>query len=502
MYSLPKGPSLASDAPVLLWFRKDLRLDDNLALIKSAKSNRPVIPVYIESGEASPYSPLGAAQRWWLHHSLAALGAMLEKHGSRLVLRKGEPQTELLALAKESGAEVVAVNTIPDPKAEAEDQVVRESLQQHEIAFHAFEGALLHDPETLLTGGGTGFKVYTPFWRALTQHAPPAPPLGVPKEWRHPAHFPKNASLASFHLLPHKPDWAGAFHTLWTPGEAGAAKRLHDFAHGALAGYAVARDVPGVDGTSGLSPHLALGEISPRRIWQEIDRQQADRKGGPSGEDISRYLKELVWREFSYHLLHHFPDLAKTNWNTSFNDFEWQQNEAGFKAWCKGETGFPIVDAGMRQLWQHGWMHNRVRMIVGSFLIKDLLIDWRRGEEWFRDTLVDADPASNSASWQWVAGSGADASPFFRVFNPTLQGEKFDPDGAYIRRYVPELAGLPDSVIHKPSEASLSVLKAAGVTLGKTYPKPVVDHKMARDRALAALSALKGDGERGSKKSK
>lgn len=502
MYSLPKGPSLASDAPVLLWFRKDLRLDDNLALIKSAKSNRPVIPVYIDCGEASPYSPLGAAQRWWLHHSLEALDKALDKHGSRLVLRKGEPEAVLRKLAKECGAEVVAVNTVPDPLAEAEDKTLAEALKQDEIAFHAFEGALLHDPVKLLTGGGTGFKVYTPFWRALNQQAPPSPPLGIPKEWKHPGTFPESISLSSFKLLPEKPDWATGFADLWTPGEAGATKRLHEFAEGALAGYAVARDMPGVDGTSGLSPHLALGEISPRRIWQEIDKQQADRKGGPSGEDISRYLKELVWREFSYHLLYHFPDLAKTNWNTSFDALEWHQDSAGFKAWCKGETGYPIVDAGMRQLWQHGWMHNRVRMIVGSFLIKDLLIDWREGEAWFRDTLVDADPASNSASWQWVAGSGADAAPFFRVFNPTLQGEKFDPQGDYIRRYIPELAKLPNSLIHKPSEASLIELKAAGISLGKTYPKPIVDHKMARDRALAALAALKSDGERGSKKSK
>ena len=481
---------MTNRSPVILWFRKDLRLDDNLALLKAVKSGRPILPVYILPEPASPYAVLGGAQAWWLHHSLSALAAALAGKGSRLILKRGVPLAVLTALARETGAEVIAVNRLHDPNAEAEDQALSKALQSQGIGFHAYEGALLHDADKLLTGAGGGFRVYTPFWRALVQQAPPSPPLDAPEGWSHPDRVPDSLPLESLDLLPRKPDWAFRFAEMWQPGEAGAALRLKTFCANALKGYAEMRDMPGTNGTSGLSPHLALGEISPRRIWQAVE-QEKDK--GPDGEDISRYLKEVVWREFSYHLLHHFPDLATRNWNSAFDALEWRDDDAGFNAWTRGLTGYPIVDAGMRQLWQHGWMHNRVRMIAASFLIKDLLIDWRRGEAWFRDTLVDADPASNSASWQWVAGSGADASPFFRIFNPILQGEKFDGAGAYIRTYVPELRGLPDALIHKPFEASMIELRAAGITLGKTYPLPVVDHRMARDRALAALSRLKDE---------
>ncbi len=484
-------------SPVILWFRKDLRLDDNLALLKAVKSGRPIIPVYIKTERPSPYAPLGAAQDWWLHHALASLAEALGEKNSRLILRAGEPAKALDALIAETGAEVVAVNTNPDPEAIAADGSIAETLKKNDIAFHAFEGALLHDPAKLLTGAGGGFRVYTPFWRALNQHAPPSPPLDAPKAWTNPGKWPKSETLESFDLLPKKPDWAKGFAATFRPGEKGAHERLKHFAHSGIKGYAVNRDLPGMDGTSCLSPHLALGDISPRRIWQTIKARSGH---GPSDEDISRYLKELVWREFSYHLLHHFPELKSRNWNGSFDAFRWETDHKGLKAWQRGMTGYPIVDAGMRQLWQDGWMHNRVRMIVGSFLIKDLLIDWRTGEDWFRDTLVDADPGSNPASWQWVAGSGADASPFFRVFNPILQGEKFDPDGAYVRKYVPELAKLPNALIHRPFEASLAELKAAGVSLGKTYPHPVVDHKAARDRALSRLSQLKDENDQPVKK--
>ena len=413
---------MPSEKPALLWFRRDLRLDDNSALIKSAKSGRPVIPVFIMVDDDSPYAVLGDAQKWWLHHSLASLAEALEKAGSRLVLRKGAPESVLQSLAAETGAEVVAVNSWPSPPAEEEDRRLAESLKPDGIAFHAFDGALLHDPARLLTGAGGGFRVYTPFWRALNQQAPPGPPHPAPKSWRHPQAWPKSEDLSSLDLLPTRPDWAAAFGEMWTPGEKGALDRLHDFAEGALKGYAEMRDVPGVDGTSGLSPHLAMGEISPRRIWSTIENRNEAERHGPSAEDVSRYLKELVWREFSYHLLHHFPALASRNWNSGFDALRWRTDSAGLRAWMKGQTGYPIVDAGMRQLWTHGWMHNRVRMIAASFLIKDLLVDWREGEAWFRDTLLDADPASNAASWQWVAGSCADSSPFFRIFNPILHG--------------------------------------------------------------------------------
>ena len=484
---------MSSSSPVLLWFRKDLRLDDNMALLKAVKSGRPIIPLYIVTDERSPYAPLGAAQRWWLHHSLQGLDHALRKKGSRLVLCGGDPASILTGLAEETGADVIAATALPDPRAAAADESLAEALLEKQVAFHRFDGLLLHDPQTLRTGSGGGFRVYTPFWRALVQQAPPSPPRPAPEKLTAPTVWPEGEDLSSFGLLPTMPNWAHGFESQWVPGETGALARLHRFVEGALKGYATQRDLPGVDGTSGLSPHLALGEISPRRIWAAVEERQQAERNGPDGEDIARYLKELVWREFSYHLLHHFPDLPTRNWTSSFDSFAWQDDPQGLEAWKRGLTGYPIVDAGMRQLWQHGWMHNRVRMIVASFLIKDLLIDWRAGEEWFRDTLVDADPASNAASWQWVAGSGADASPFFRIFNPVLQGEKFDPDGAYIRAFVPELAGLPNRLIHRPFEASLAELRAAGISPGKSYPHPIVDHRMARDRALAALARLKGE---------
>lgn len=477
-------------SPVLLWFRKDLRLDDNLALLKAVRSGRPVIPVYIHTPRPSPYAPLGTAQDWWLHHSLKALGRVLREKGSRIVLRSGVPETVLSGLIAETGAEVVAVNTVPDPQAIAADDALKQQLGQRSIGFHAFEGVLLHDPARLLTGSGGGFRVYTPFWRALSGHAPPSAPLEAPGQWQGPESWPEGEQIEDWNLTPSHPDWAEGFGTVWTPGEQGARERLDRFAASMIKGYAVNRDFPGMDGTSGLSPHLAFGELSPRRAWQAIE---ACIGRGPSDEDVSRYLKELVWREFSYHLLHHFPDLGTRNWNAGFDAFQWETDHAGLIAWQRGLTGYPIVDAGMRQLWREGWMHNRVRMITGSFLIKDLLIDWRIGEAWFRDTLVDADAGSNPANWQWVAGSGADASPFFRVFNPILQGEKFDPDGAYVRTYVPELAKLPNSLIHRPFEASPVELKAAGVSLGENYPRPLIEHRFARDRALARLSQLKNE---------
>lgn len=484
---------MPSPAPVILWFRKDLRLDDNIALIKAVKSGRQIVPLYIYPGRESPYGPLGSAQEWWLHHSLVSLDRALKTRGSRLILRQGEPENVLSAMAQETGADVISATALPDPAAVREDARIAQGLSEQNIAFHRFDGMLLHDPERVRTGSGSNFRVYTPFWKALNQQAPPTPPRPAPDGWASPEAWPESTPVQDLGLLPVNPDWAKDFATHWAPGEDGALDRMHRFVEGGLKGYAVNRDLPGIDGTSGLSPHLALGEISPRRIWAAVEERQMSEKSGPDSEDVSRYLKELVWREFSYHLLHHFPDLPRRNWTASFDAFPWVEDADGLDAWKKGMTGYPIVDAGMRQLWKHGWMHNRVRMIVASFLIKDLLIDWRVGEQWFRDTLVDADPASNAASWQWVAGSGADASPFFRIFNPILQGEKFDPEGTYIRAFVPELAGLPKKLIHRPFEASLIELRAAGVVLGKTYPKPVVDHGMARNRALAALSQIKGE---------
>ncbi|MDO9416969.1 cryptochrome/photolyase family protein [Pararhizobium sp.] len=474
--------------PVIVWFRKDLRLSDNHALSAAVSSGRPVLAVYIRDTDAPETGPLGAAQAWWLHHSLDALAKSIEALGNRLILRSGKAGDVLGDLINETSAGSVYWNRRYDPAGIAVDQPVKEALQADGIVAKSFAGQLLHEPtKTLTKMAKAPYKVYTPFWNALETSGEPDEPLARPETIPAPEKLPKSEALSSWHLLPTKPDWADTFFEVWTPGEEAALERLDAFIDESLKGYKVARDVPAESGTSLLSPHLALGEISPARIWH------ATRGLGrhvPT-EDLVTFRKELVWREFSYHLLFHNPSLPAENLNRKFDAFPWLHNEALFSAWTKGMTGYPIVDAGMRQLWRHGYMHNRVRMIAASFMIKDLLIDWRRGEAWFRDTLVDADPASNSASWQWVAGSGADASPFFRVFNPVLQGEKFDADGAYVRTFIPELETLDAKYIHRPFEAPEDILKKAGITLGSTYPEPIVNHASARDRALAAYNTIK-----------
>ena len=477
----------ASENPVIVWFRKDLRLADNHALSAAAERGQPVVPVYIRDTHTPQNGPLGAAQAWWLHHSLAALSAAIGDHGNSLVLRSGKPEDVLAELAGETGADTIFWNRRYDPDGIAIDGPIKQSFQKRGLTVQSFAGQLLHEPYKTLTKGGTPFKVYTAFWNALKAGGEPDEPLGRPDAIPAPDVFPRSEDLSGWGLLPEKPDWASSFTEIWTPGEEAAAERLDMFIDDGLAGYKAARDLPGQSGTSLLSPHLALGEISPATIWHAtrgLGRRIAS-------EDLVTFRKELVWRDFSYHLLFHNPDLARENLNRRFDAFPWVEDDAGFSAWTKGETGYPIVDAGMRQLWRHGYMHNRVRMIAASFLIKDLMIDWRRGERWFRDTLVDADPASNSASWQWVAGSGADASPFFRIFNPILQGEKFDPDGDYVRTFVPDLEALGPKYIHRPFEAPDSVLEAARIRLGTTYPKPIVNHAGARDRALAAFNTIK-----------
>ncbi|RFB95156.1 deoxyribodipyrimidine photolyase [Rhizobium leguminosarum bv. trifolii] len=472
--------------PVILWFRKDLRLDDNHALNAAHLSGRPIIPLYISEPEAGA-GPLGAAQAWWLHHSLEALDKSLRQRQGRLVLASGEALDVLCALIRESGAGAVFWNRRYDPLGISIDIRIKQELEKQAIETRSFGGQLLHEPSRLMTGNGTSYRVYTPFWRALEGASEPEPPLDPPAKLRLASELAKSEPLESWKLLPMKPDWAKNFSDLWTPGERGAMERLRAFVEDALDGYKENRDFPAKQATSMLSPHLALGEISPARIW-DATRGLSKRV---SAADIVQFRKEIAWREFSYHLLFHFPKLASENWNDRFDGFEWRNDDGDFNAWCRGLTGYPIVDAGMRQLWRHGWMHNRVRMIVASFLIKDLMVDWRRGEAWFRDTLVDADPANNAASWQWVAGSGADASPFFRIFNPVLQGQTFDPDGDYIRAYVPELRELGAKYIHWPFEAPRSILAEAGIALGQTYPKPIVDHASARNRALAAYNATK-----------
>lgn len=481
-----KKNGFSHENPIILWFRKDLRLDDNHALHAAAQTGRDIIPVYIREPSRLGTGPLGAAQAWWLHHSLTGLEKALRGLGSRLILRSGNPDSVLAELIAETGASTVHWNRRYDPNGIAIDGPLKDMLASTGVTVKSFAGQLLHEPSRLKTGSGTPYRVYTPFWRALEASGQPDQPLDRPDALVSPTVWPDSDDLASWALLPVAPDWAKTFSEIWTPGEEAARERLEAFVEDDLSGYKARRDLPAADGTSRLSPHLALGEISPARIWHAT-RNLRD----VASDDFITFRKELVWRDFSYHLLFHNPDLPRENLNRKYDGFPWAGTEDAFKRWTRGQTGYPIVDAGMRQLWRHGTMHNRVRMIAASFLIKDLLIDWRRGEAWFRDTLVDADPASNAASWQWVAGSGADASPFFRIFNPILQGEKFDPDGVYVKTFVPELKDLPAKFVHRPFEASQSILHTAGVTLGETYPKPLVDHAKARDRALAAYSKIK-----------
>lgn len=478
-------------APILLWFRKDLRLSDNRALACAVSQEAAIIPVYIRVPDDEYAGALGSAQEWWLYHSLVSLEKSLKERGSALILKTGQPAEVLAELLAETGAKSIFWNRCYDPCGMEAGADIKDRFKDQGTEVQSFAGQLLHEPSRLKTKTGGPYRVYTPFWRALETGEEPVETLDAPGNIMSPDQWPPSEALPDWNLLPTRPNWAAGFSDLWEPGETAALAKLGEFTHSDLAGYSHGRDFPAKPATSLLSPHLALGEIAPARIWHATNGLSTT----IDSTDVTRFRKELVWREFCYHLLYHFPKLDSDNWNGTFDAFEWQTDDSGFDAWTKGMTGYPIVDAGMRQLWKHGIMHNRVRMITASFLIKHLMIDWRRGEKWFRDTLVDADPACNPANWQWVAGCGADASPFFRIFNPILQGEKFDAEGEYIREFVPELTKLDKRYIHKPFEAPEIILLKAGVALGETYPKPVVDHATARQHALAAYKALKGNGE-------
>ena len=478
--------------PVVVWFRQDLRLAGQLALAAAASSRRPVIPVYILDDEAPGLWRPGGASRWWLNRSLAALAESLDAIGSRLILRKGSSLAALTELVEQTGATTIYTQAAYEPWATALEQRLHTAMTKRGVEFKRMAGGVLKRCDTIRTKTGQPFKVYTPYWRAFQASGPVAEPVAAPTSLAKPARWPKSDALADWDLHPTKPDWSQGLDAEWTPGEAGARQRLVTFLDQALGAYTDDRNRPDRPGTSKLSPYLHFGEISPATCWYAaLDAaHQAAAKGKNVDTGLETFQRELVWREFSINLLTIAPDLPTAPFKPEFAAFPWRTDPTGLRAWQRGQTGFPIVDAGMRELWHTGWMHNRVRMITASFLIKDLLIPWQEGGAWFWDTLVDADLASNAASWQWVAGCGADAAPYFRVFNPTLQGAKFDPDGAYIRRWVPELARLPDAHLNEPWNAPPLVLSAAGVTLGKTYPNPIVDHASARDRALAALKTL------------
>ena len=487
---------LADDrkGPVVYWLRHDLRLDDNPALMAACETGRAVFCIYIDSTEKALRAE-GGATRWWLHHALAALAQALDARGAALTLFQGEAHDLVPRICEAVDASALVWNRRYGEAERTLDAKIKETVAARGIVAESFNGHLLYEPWAVKSKAGGPLKVFSPFWRAAQETYLPATPIAAPKKI---ANFnatrakdlPASLELDALGLLPKMPDWAGGLSEAWKPGEEGAQMRLDAFLDTAIKDYADGRNLSDRPSTSKLSPHLKFGEISPRRIWQSV--QQAIESGALKGSkaDATKFLAEIGWREFSYHLLFYFPKLASENFQSRFDAFPWTTDEAHLKAWQRGRTGYPMVDAGMRQLWQTGWMHNRVRMIAASFLIKHLLIDWRLGEEWFWDTLVDADPASNTASWQWVAGSGADAAPYFRIFNPISQGVKFDVSGDYVREFVPELAKLPTKYIHAPWTAPDEILKEAGVKIGKTYPAPIVDHDKARDRALSAFKSI------------
>ena len=472
----------------IVWFRTDLRLADHPALHAALGAAETVIPLYVHAPqEAAPWAP-GAASNWWLHHSLAALDDALRERGARLVLARGDSAAVLARLCAEHGAGVIHATRLYEPALAARDRRLAGELAAQGIALHLHEGATLLAPERMLKPDGTPFRVFTPFWRRLQERYAPQPPLPAPAAVPFPASKVTSLGLDELGLLP-RVRWDHGLREHWQPGEEYAARRLAQFAGNTLADYAQARDRPALAGTSRLSPHLHFGELSPRQAWRELSNGTA--AGAPGTRGTEAWLRELGWREFAQHVLHHFPHTSDAPMDARFERFPWRTDGGALlAAWQRGQTGIPIVDAGMRELWRTGWMHNRARMLAASLLTKNGLIGWREGARWFWDTLVDADLASNSLGWQWTAGCGVDAAPYFRIFNPVLQGERFDPQGDYVRRWVPELAALEPKHIHQPWRAPPSVLAAHGITLGRTYPRPMIDLAASRAAALAMYKSM------------
>lgn len=474
----------------IVLFRQDLRLSDNPALHHACTHYDKIVPLYILEEESDSPWELGGAQRWWLHYALESLNADLVERSSRLYLRRGKMLEQLFQVIEETSAQAVVWNRCYQPYAIARDTKIKSALEEREIGCQTFQGSLLNEPWKVKNQQGDYYKVFTPYWRAAKSLLDQCEPcLPVLSEYSTDGGY-HCEPLSNWNLLPTQPDWAGGLRESWCVSEKGAQARLSAFLETQLAEYSNGRDFPARDKTSRLSPYLHFGLISPRQVWHYS--HEAARAHGTSETALVKFLTELGWREFSYYLLYHFPKLDHANFRPEFDAFPWKDAPEHLRAWQRGQTGYPIVDAGMRELYHTGTMHNRVRMIVASFLTKDLFIHWHEGAKWFWDTLVDADLASNSASWQWVAGSGADASPYFRIFNPVLQSEKFDSDGEYLRRWVPELARLPNQYIHAPWLAPLNVLHQSGVELGINYPGPIVDHAMARAYALESYAKIKG----------
>jgi deoxyribodipyrimidine photo-lyase len=457
---------MSTDGSTLVWFRDDLRVRDNPALHAAVLRGDPIVCLYVLDDESPGIRPLGAASRWWLHGSLTALDGELRELGLRLTLRRGPAETVVREVVDRSGATAVFWNRRYGEAERAVDAALKSSLRDDGLTVESFQGSVLFEPWTVLTGQGGYYKVFTPFWRSVTSGPPPRHPVAAPTSDAGLHHRRVDSDdLDDWQLLPTRPDWASGLRERWEPGSAGAHRRLGSFLRSGVGAYVDEQDLPAEDATSGLSPHLRFGEISPFEVWHAVEQHRARVRGEAGG--ASAFLRQLVWREFAYHLLFHLPSITSENMRPEFDRFPWATPDAAeLERWQQGRTGIPLVDAGMRELWQTGVMHNRVRMVVASFLVKNLRVDWRVGEAWFWDTLVDADPASNALNWQWVAGSGPDAAPYFRVFNPELQAAKFDENGAYVQRYVPEVAT-------------------------DAYPEPMVDLKESRRAALDAYATIR-----------
>ena len=469
---------------VIMWFRQDLRLSDNPALLKAIQQGR-VLPVFIL--DQNCHWPLGEASRWWLHHSLSALNESLL--GNLWVLQ-GDAAKLLPQFANEQGASHVFWNRCYEPSIIHRDSLIKEQLTADGLTASSLNGSLIWEPWENLKQDGTAYKIFTPFYKyAIANHPPAAPSHEDTSTFDTVKCLQDKNRFDKLNLLP-AINWHKQISATWQPGEKGARQRLQNFIHNGLGDYRDGRDYPDKRSVSMLSPHLHFGEISPKEAAHVV-QQAGDIDSNE--EQAAHFVRELAWREFSYYSLYHFPHICQQNMKAQFDRFPWVKDQKNLRLWQQGQTGYPLVDAGMRELWQTGYMHNRVRMIVGSFLVKNLMIHWLEGARWFWDCLLDADLANNSCSWQWVAGSGADAAPYFRIFNPVTQSTKFDPQGNYIRRYVPELNGLSDKAIHDPSSAAASELERAGVVIGEHYPRAIVDLKQSRVRALDAYKALRDE---------
>jgi deoxyribodipyrimidine photo-lyase len=464
----------------IVWFRRDLRLADNPALDRACRDHEHVVPVFVWDPDAEGDWAPGAASRWWLHHSLSALDKRLRQRGNRLIVTHGDTADELARICNATGAEAVYWNRLYEPALIMRDRQLKSSLRESGLVADSSNAALLFEPWELLKSDQSPYLVFTPFWKQM-QKSWKAPALHPePRELKGPARWPASLEINELHLLPDL-DWADGFARHWQPGEEGARGQLEDFCAEGVADYDRTRNLPDRTGTSRLSPHLHFGEISPAQVARALDESGEL----PAGKGRLSLLREIAWREFSVYLLFHFPEIPHQPLRSQFADFPWRRPDNyadDLTAWQQGRTGIPLVDAGMRELWQTGWMHNRVRMVVASFLTKNLLIPWQEGAKWFWDTLVDADLANNTQGWQWTAGCGADAAPYFRVFNPVLQGEKFDSRGRYVRRWCPELEKRSAAQIHHPLDAS----ERQG-----NYPAPVVDLKGSRQRALEAYQRIR-----------